>query len=960
MCGNNLKWAVLAGTAAVVVTLGTFHGDAGALPDAARSAIDRVIGGSPAQRSPSQTGRELLAGFTWGRQDANSNGSTAIAAIERPAALRGNVSGRPADRSAPVAQAIDDARVSPRLAAMAQGAGQRPIEVVLQYHEQPGAAERAQVEALGGQVLRTYENFPFMAALLPANKIGDVAQSANTRFMDFNARIHSASAAARQTAYVPNSGSGTNYPVSSTVGVAVVDSGVAIHPDLNVIERVVFNDSRTSFFGNLYDKFDKFDYYESDGSEPWNSTPWTEINDDGAVTTGKIRIQTGNCPYADWETCLELSGNSTTSTAIERKVGLLGAKSATLTFEYQVKNITSSAAFVLEASNNGGLTWTTLQTFATATAYSNASVNLTPYLGLLTKIRFRVTDTDPTATLTIDWVDVKFRTSSYYRDEFASTEYTNSVGTETWPNAWTESGESTSASAGKIRIETHANCPISNNSCLSVDANKASGYTIQRSVNLANTFGAVLSFDYRLTTSSNSARFQVEASKDAGATWSVLDSIDLSRGTYSYYDQRYDLTPYMAADTRIRFRVASAASSTVLRIDNIEINVDRGNTNDALGHGTHIAGIIGGNGGSSGQQPGVARGARIHQVRVLDGRGRGTVADLVAGLDWIYSNGAAKGIKVVNLSLGTGVSVAAANDPLVIAAERLWDAGFVVVASAGNYGIFGNMTITSPGTARKIITVGSLTDWGTGTNFSDDFVSTFSSRGPTMLDHVLKPDLIAPGNLYVSTVAADSRLKAALPLLNYSCGTGCTSSYMMLSGTSMAAAQVSGAVLLMLSKEPALSPSTVKARLMRSARKISGSDPTATGAGVLHVTAALNDTGYVTAQALSPLMQRSAEGSAIMVQDTALLWGNPMWGAGYLWQNGYLWSNNFSQANGYLWSDGYLWQNGYLWSNGYLWNNGYLWQNGYLWSDGYLWEDATYGLGGQAGANLYNSSIMPD
>jgi hypothetical protein len=332
---------------------------------------------------------------------------------------------------------------------------------------------------------------------------------------------------------------------------------------------------------------------------------------------------------------------------------------------------------------------------------------------------------------------------------------------------------------------------------------------------------------------------------------------------------------------------------------------------------------------------------------VLDGRGRGTVADLIGGLDWILSNGAAQGIKVVNLSLGTGVTESNTTDPLVLAVERLWDAGFVVVASAGNYGEYGNMTITSPGTARKIITVGSLTDAGTGTNFADDYVSTYSSRGPTLIDHTLKPDLIAPGNRIIAAINADSRLRTGNPDRAPSCGTGCTGNYLELSGSSMATAMVSGAALLMLTKDPALSPSTVKARLMRSARKIAG-DPTSVGAGVLDVGAALNATGVVSGQALSPQMERSAEGSAILVEDTALLWGNSAWSAGYLWQNGYLWSNNYTASNGYLWSDGYLWQNGYLWSNGYLWNNGYLWQNGYLWSNGYLWENAIAGSSSSA------------
>ena len=73
------------------------------------------------------------------------------------------------------------------------------------------------------------------------------------------------------------------------------------------------------------------------------------------------------------------------------------------------------------------------------------------------------------------------------------------------------------------------------------------------------------------------------------------------------------------------------------------------------------------------------------------------------------------------MSLGKAVEDNAANDPLVQAVEEVWDAGIVVVCSAGNYGRDGNFSITSPGNSPKVITVGSITDKGTGTDFSDDF-----------------------------------------------------------------------------------------------------------------------------------------------------------------------------------------------------------------------------------------------
>ena len=180
------------------------------------------------------------------------------------------------------------------------------------------------------------------------------------------------------------------------------------------------------------------------------------------------------------------------------------------------------------------------------------------------------------------------------------------------------------------------------------------------------------------------------------------------------------------------------------------------------------------------------------------------------------------------------------------ATEALWDAGMVVVAAAGNLGRNGHFTIKSPGNSRKIITVGSLTDKGTGNDFSDDFVSTYSSRGPTAGDNVLKPDLVAPGNR-VGAVIPGGRRSCATTCLHriVACNqTGCEGDYLVLSGTSMSTPLVAATVALMLEKDPSASPATIKARLMRTARKLDV-DPTIGGAGVLDIDAALDDASVV-------------------------------------------------------------------------------------------------------------------
>ena len=856
--------------------------------------------------------------------------------------------------------------MSPALAALARADSHQLIEVMISHEVQPTGAERARIEALGGQVLRQYDNFPYTAALVPANRLGELVDTANVSFMDVNARVYSTAAAstsAWQTAHVPaaGTGAGTLFPVSSTLGVAVVDSGVANHPDLNVVSRNAFNDARTSFFGTLYDGFLQGNYAGSAGTDSWSGTPWIEHGDDGNSGSGAIHIQTGGCPAGSGGTqCLSISANSSTSTWIERQVPIIGSSVAYFDFRYALAAKSANATLVAEVSSDGGVTWSApLQTINTVGS-GHATLNISSSMSAKTRIRFRISQTDPSAQFSISDVQIWYRTGTAYYDNFFTLSYNNlNNWGESWFSPWVESGDgATGATAGNIRVETSALCASYSN-CLRIDAATPDA-SIQRSVNLSGQFQAVLRFDYALTSGTTRGAFALEASSD-GSTWQQLALLN-QPGLKS--DARFDVSKFVSANTRLRFRVATAAAGTTLRVNNFEVDTQRGDTADQLGHGTHVAGIIGGNGGSSGNYPGIAQGARIHQVRVLDDLGRGTVADLLAGLDWIYSNGAAAGIKVVNMSLGMGVSQGAAADPLAIASDKLWDAGFVVVAAAGNYGLFGNMSITSPGISRKIITVGSLTDSGTGTNFADDYVSTYSSRGPTLVDHALKPDLLAPGNRIVSTVLPTALLPKFLPANVPACGTGCTGNYMQLSGTSMATPVVSGAALLMLTADPSLSPSTVKARLMRSARKVLNADPTAYGAGVLDVQAALKDTGVVSGQALSPLVQRSnvgnSNGTAMLVEDTAKLWGSSIWGAGYLWQNGYLWSSKYTTADGYLWSDGYLWQNGYLWSNGYLWNNGYLWQNGYLWSSGYLWQNAVSSADGLDTTRAATSWIVQD
>ena len=262
---------------------------------------------------------------------------------------------------------------------------------------------------------------------------------------------------------------------------------------------------------------------------------------------------------------------------------------------------------------------------------------------------------------------------------------------------------------------------------------------------------------------------------------------------------------------------------------------------DPGGHGTHVAGLVAGDGtASGGAYTGVAPGANLVDVRVISGSGATTISTLIGGMQWVLAHRTDYNIRVVNLSAGAPVTASYTNDPLATAVEVLVFAGLTVVVSAGNDGPKPS-SITTPGSDPYVITVGAIDDNGTATTV-DDALASWSSRGPTAVDGLAKPDLAAPGRKIVSLRSPGSTLDVLLPDRLVAGLDPLVPAYFRLSGTSMAAPIVTGVVALMLEGSPALTPAQVKSRLKRTAIPLAYGSPEATGSGLVNAVAAVTAT----------------------------------------------------------------------------------------------------------------------
>lgn len=365
---------------------------------------------------------------------------------------------------------------------------------------------------------------------------------------------------------------------------------------------------------------------------------------------------------------------------------------------------------------------------------------------------------------------------------------------------------------------------------------------------------------------------------------------------------------------------------------------------DSYGHGTHMAGIIAGRDSASpswfqrGRSTpflGMAPGAHIVNVKVADANGATDVSQVIAAIDWVveHRDDEDLNIRVLNLSFGTDGVQDYRLDPLAHAAEVAWRKGIVVVVAAGNGGC-GSNKLNNPAYDPYVLAVGAADGNGTYSH-ADDTIPTFSSCG----DAIRRPDLVAPGQ---SVVSLRSFFSSA-DLLNPGGRVG--SRFFRGSGTSQAAAVVSGAAALLIEQRPHATPDQVKALLTSTANELPEASEACQGAGMIDLKR-VRDVPTPYAVQSHPVSSGlgsldAARGSAKLVDDGLVLegeidiFGNP-WGA-ETWA-GKSWSGDSWMGgtwNGVSWS-GASWS-GKSWS-GKSWSTTTWLQDswaGKSWSDAY-------------------------
>jgi serine protease AprX len=565
----------------------------------------------------------------------------------------------------------------------------------------------------------------------------------------------------------------------------------------------------------VQDDFVTVAYNGSNGTAAWLSD-WTEIGESDGAGNGDVAVTTF------WGGALQGARFQGAGKGLTRQVDLSQAQAAQLSVSYRRKDFARESDYVaLEISTNGGAAWQELTRWrgpATDSAIETATLDIGAYRTATTAIRFVTgAEMDPLARFYVDIVTIAF----------VPTIDATALNHQLYlPLVAGGTGNGAGSAALPVQDKHTVIAEVS--------AAGSCSYNCINTTALQSTYAKAINADDLWNVS--------PYTRGDGVTVAVVDS---------GISPHPDFADYWG-NSRI--------------IGRVNFTPDTLTPDDFYGHGTHVAGTIAGLGQASNQRyVGVAPEAKLVDIKVMDDWGYGTTSGVLAGLQWIYENHAAYNIKVVNLSLNSRINESYHESALSAALEVLWFNKIVVVVSAGNGG---KQRLYPPANDPFVITVGAADDKGTAA-ISDDTLPAFSAYGMTA-DGFFKPDIVAPGTNIVAPLSGDdNNLTWAHP--DNRLPAPDTYNYYKMSGTSMAAGVVSGAVALLLEDEPNLTPDQVKYRLQATARPFSRGESCSTGAGYLDIYNAVNGSST---QSANTNLQAS---QLLWTGNDPVTWGSVSW-----------------------------------------------------------------------------------
>jgi serine protease AprX len=626
-----------------------------------------------------------------------------------------------------------------------------------------------------------------------------------------------------------------------------------------------------------------------------------------------------------------------------------------------------------------------------ASAVTAAGGEVTSRLNIIDAVEARLTDAQHAAVLANAGVKqislnalVATNAAASVRDNFETDSFANNDGTHRWYGNWIEQADDNNPNGGFVMLGWNDR----GGKRLILTGRGSAIY--RRAATPSSSATVTLKFKSLRNSLESGEYVAVQASGNGGTSWTELGRISGPANDAGFISQSYNITAFRGRNTAVRFvsSMSGRFGDDNVDIDDVEISyttsfgegdpqpvdvnaqdlhaanirgrdigvavIDTGYwkldsldkdtlgngrvaaqydavrnvvdaqwssvSTDTNGHGTHITSLIASSRrNSAGRYFGVAPDARIISIKAFGDDGASSYATVIRGVEWAVNNRLSYNIRVMNLSLGAQARSRYWDDPLNKAVMRAWQSGIVVVVSAGNGGPL-PQTVGVPGNVPYVITVGAMTDNYTTTVRTDDRLATFSATGPTY-EGFVKPDIVAPGGHLWSFMATYQKIAVDHPTYMNN------GDFFTMSGTSQAAAVVSGVAALIISRNHGITPDQVKCRILASGK------PAVKPDGSLAYSVLQQGMGLVDAKVA---VQGTATGCANQGLNIAAdLAGTQHYMGGVIQRaDG---TFEVTMPNGFLWPAGGMWQQAYLWPEGMLWSQGSMWQQAFLWPEGMLW-----------------------